>query len=230
VVDPVNLDNYVDVATRRKIAAELWPDLRIVEARPEIVTVSGDTFVSVTVTVYRTPDDELPTAATAWEAYPGKSSFTRGSEMMNAATSALGRALGYMGVGIGRSIATADEVNTRKADRDTPAKAPVRAVQPRTAPTGTAAPEPEPAPPAGKKRASQPQLAKMNALLIELGAIARADKLQKVIGIVGHPVDSSSDLTTLEASAVIDALEAEAVNARAVAELAAMLPEVGTNA
>ena len=54
----------------------------------------------------------MPSMGTAWEPFPGKTPFTRDSEMMNAATSALGRALGYMGLGLARSIASRDEVET----------------------------------------------------------------------------------------------------------------------
>jgi hypothetical protein len=218
----VNLDNYVDVATRRKIAAELWPDLRIVEAEPKVVTIGADTFIAVTVTVYRTPDDELPTSATAWEAYPGKSSFTRGSEMMNASTSALGRALGFMGVGIGKSIASADEVAPRHAERQRPTEASRKPVEPRTASEGTQGAKPP-------RLASQPQLAKLNILLMELGIVDRPAKLAKVAAIVGRYLESSTDMTVDEASTVIDALNKEATNLRAADELAALAATVEPN-
>lgn len=216
----MNLDNYVDVATRRQIAAELWPDLRIVEAEPKVVTIGTDTLIAVTVTVWRTPDDPLPTVATAWEPYPGKSSFTRGSEMMNASTSALGRALGFMGVGIGKSIATADEVNVRANDRQSPTEAPTRRSEPRNAPVGTEGAKPP-------KLANQPQLAKLNVLLMELGIIDRPAKLAKVITIVGRDLTSSTEMTSAEASTVIDALNVEVTNKRAADDLARMKEEGG---
>lgn len=211
----MNLDNYVDVATRRKLAAELWPDLRILEGRPEVITIGGDTFISVTVTVYRAPDDRLPTSATAWEAYPGKSSFTRGSEMMNASTSALGRALGFMGVGIGRSISTADEVAPRQAERDKPVQASKRPPEPRKPTGGTEGAKPP-------RLASQPQLAKLNIVLMELGYVTRAAKLAKVTEMVGRQLESSTDMTLDEARQVIELLDAEVANKRAADDLAAL--------
>jgi hypothetical protein len=217
----VNLDNYVDVATRRKIAADLWPDLRIIEAEPKVVTIGSDTFIAVTVTVYRNPDDELPTSATAWEAYPGKSSFTRGSEMMNASTSALGRALGFMGIGIGKSISTSDEIAPRQAERDKPAEAPRRLSEPRKAADGTGGAKPP-------RLATQPQIAKLNVLLMELGHVTRTTKLAKVVAVVGRPLESSTDMTVDEARQVIEVLDVEVTNKRAaddLAQLAATIEE-----
>jgi hypothetical protein len=49
-----------------------------------------------------------------FEPYPGKTSFTKNSEQANGATSVLGRALGYMGLGIDKSIASSNEVLGRQ--------------------------------------------------------------------------------------------------------------------
>jgi len=92
----MDLSNYVDVPTRFAAALERWPELRIMENRPEIVTIDGKTFISVTMQAWRTPDDPIPCQATCYEPFPGKTSFTRDSEQMNASTSALGRVLGLM--------------------------------------------------------------------------------------------------------------------------------------
>jgi hypothetical protein len=45
---------------------------------------------------WRTPDDPQPCQATCFEPFPGKTSFTRDSEQMNASTSCLGRLAGLM--------------------------------------------------------------------------------------------------------------------------------------
>ena len=121
----MNLDGYVTVDERLRAALAQYPELRIVEQKPEIVTLGESMFVSVTTWVYRNPEDTMPSAGTAWEPFPGRTPFTRDSEMMNAATSALGRALGYMGLGLSKSIATRDEVETaqrRQAPEDRPPK------------------------------------------------------------------------------------------------------------
>jgi hypothetical protein len=108
----MDLSNYVTVDERLRSALERYPDLRIIESLPEVRSIGDSAFIEVTCTVYREPDDPLPAIGTAWEPFPGRTPYTRDSEMMNAATSALGRALGYMGLGIARSIASADEVHT----------------------------------------------------------------------------------------------------------------------
>ena len=110
----MDLSNYVDVPSRFALALDKWPDLRVVESPPEVVTVGDQTFISVTMTVYRTPDDLIPARGCAWEPIPGKSSFTRGSEMMNASTSALGRAIGLM-MPFGK-MASMEEVRNRQPD------------------------------------------------------------------------------------------------------------------
>ncbi len=110
----MDLTNYVDVPSRFALALDKWPDLRVVESSPEVVTVGDQTFISVTMTVYRTPDDLIPARGCAWEPIPGKTSFTRGSEMMNASTSALGRAIGLM-IPFGK-MASSEEVRNRQTE------------------------------------------------------------------------------------------------------------------
>jgi len=92
----MNLSDYVDVPTRFAALLAKWPELRIKEHRPEIVTIGDKTFISVTMQAWRTPDDPLPCQATCFEPFPGKTSFTRDSEQMNASTSCLGRLAGLM--------------------------------------------------------------------------------------------------------------------------------------
>ena len=112
----MNLDGYITVAERLSRALEKWPDLRVTEAPPRIITVGDSTYIEVTTTIWRSPDDPMPTQASCWEPWPGKTPFTRDSEQPNASTSALGRCLGLMGVAVDKALATADEVENRKAD------------------------------------------------------------------------------------------------------------------
>ena len=107
------LSNYVVVPTRFVAALERWPELRILENRPEIVTIGDKVFISVTMQAWRTPDDPIPAQATCFEPFPGKTSFTRDSEQMNASTSALGRVLGLM-MSFGPKMASAEEVRNRQ--------------------------------------------------------------------------------------------------------------------
>jgi len=122
----MDLTNYVDVPTRFAMALERWPELRVIENRPEIITIGDKVFISVTVQAWRTPDDPVPAQNTAWEIFPGATPFTRGSEMMNASTSALGRVLGFM-MSFGPKMASAEEVRNRQetSTPDTLLKQPV---------------------------------------------------------------------------------------------------------
>ena len=92
----MDLSNYIDVPTRFAALLKKWPELRIKEHRPEIVTIGDKIFISVTMQAWRTPDDPQPCQATCFEPFPGKTSFTRDSEQMNASTSCLGRLAGLM--------------------------------------------------------------------------------------------------------------------------------------
>ena len=109
-----NLGDYVDVPTRLAEALKRWPDLRIQETKPLIVTVDNQQYVEISCTVWRDSTDLMPTVAYCWEPIPGRTPYTKGSEMMNASTSCLGRALGFLGMGIGKSIASRNEVQARQ--------------------------------------------------------------------------------------------------------------------
>ena len=110
-----NIDNYVDVPTRLAEALKRYPDLRIQETAAEVVTMpDGSTFYRCTITVWRDAADLIPSIATAAEPYPGKTPYTKNSEFMVGMTSALGRALGYMGFGISKSIASRNEIEARQ--------------------------------------------------------------------------------------------------------------------
>lgn len=132
----MNLEGYIPVDERLRRALEKYPDLRIRELDAEFVTTpEGDTILVCRVEVGRAADDEWPTLASASEPYPGKTPYTRGSERMVGFTSALGRALGYMGFGIEAGIASANEIAARQGSPDTPRK-PSEARKPSVGATG----------------------------------------------------------------------------------------------
>lgn len=141
-----DLSEYVDVKSRLRLALAKYPDLTITELAPRIIELpDGKTFVEAAVIVGRNADDPKPVQAYCWEPYPGKTPYTRDSEQQNASTSALGRALGYMGFGIETSLASYQEVRNRQADQHPSAEprdeAPVLQMRPKQEPrqTGTAA-------------------------------------------------------------------------------------------
>jgi hypothetical protein len=106
-----NLDDYVDVATRLRELLEKYPEASVEASPPKLVAVDGANFVEVTVTITA---DGRTARASAWEPIPGKTPYTKDSEMMNAETSALGRACGMWGIGLKKSVASLDEVRARR--------------------------------------------------------------------------------------------------------------------
>jgi hypothetical protein len=113
--------DYVDVATRiREFKAE-YPTGSLQQVRVEFHTIGSQTFVLYVAACYRTPDDERPGIGSAWEPVPGKTPFSKDSELMIAETSAWGRAIvaatGAETKSNGK-IASADEVNARQKPQE----------------------------------------------------------------------------------------------------------------
>lgn len=102
--------NYVEVDERiaefRKVHPEGTLQADMVPAQPG--------FVAVKAFAYRTPDDPRPGTGLAWEPVPGKTPYTKDSELQNAETSAWGRAIVAVGAAdTKRGIASANEVRNR---------------------------------------------------------------------------------------------------------------------
>jgi hypothetical protein len=141
----MDLGNYVDVPTRLRLALERYPELRVQEQPCQLLDWPNGQVLLCTIQVWRTPDDPLPVIASATEYYPGRTSFTKGSETMNGFTSALGRALGYLGLGIQHSIASANEVQAAQQRQQTD-------------------PEPQPPKPTSSEPSTVPSAAQMGKL------------------------------------------------------------------
>lgn len=112
------MKDYVEVKERVQQFYALYPDGRIASDPPRVVEIGDRLFVEVTTRAYRSPDDPCPCVGSAWEPFPGRTTFTKDSEMMNAETSAIGRALAAAGVAVSRSMASANEVRNRQAERN----------------------------------------------------------------------------------------------------------------
>ena len=123
-----NMDDYVDVAERIRVVKQMFPEAVFRPANPlepfKIVEIAGATYIAYTAALYRDPFDTCPAIACAWEEVPGKTPYTKGSELMNAETSAWGRCAIALGIP-SKKIATLDEV---KARQETP-KATVSAIK-----------------------------------------------------------------------------------------------------
>lgn len=114
--------DYVDVAERIRIFRDQYPDGSLRPAdltRPfwiENVEGIGARLVYVAA-AYRHPDDPAPGIGSAWEPLPGKTPYTRDSELMVAETSAWGRAIvAALAADTKRGVASADEVRARRQE------------------------------------------------------------------------------------------------------------------
>lgn len=132
-----DLGDYVEVKDRIKLFYELYGKGALVTSGYELTAQPDDKpKVIVTALAYRTPEDPHPGVGTSWMYLPGSTSYTKGSEIENAETSAWGRAIGALGILIDRSIATSTEIEAksgetaRHADKPDPARAAVRADEP----------------------------------------------------------------------------------------------------
>lgn len=113
-----DLAGYVDVAERIRMFKEKYPNGTLQPAnldKPyEIVAVGERTFIVYVAAAYREASDQRPGVGIAWEPFPGKTPYTRDSELMNAETSAWGRAIIAALAADTQKIASADEVRNRR--------------------------------------------------------------------------------------------------------------------
>jgi len=194
-----NLDNYVDVPTRLGMALTKYPDLRIQETQREIIEMPDKScFIRCTVTVWRDANDPIPAVASACEIYPGRTPYTKMSENEVGFTSALGRALGYMGFGINKSIASRNEVEAAQSRQPTGRLAPVVPMHDVEVPFPD---EPQ------REYATPKQMGMMRALANGQGL--KGDDLKTFISAtLNREVQTSGELTKRDISKVIDALKA----------------------
>lgn len=121
------MDDYVPVNERIAALKAEFPEGCLQSEIVELTT----SRVTVKAYAYRTPGDERPGIGHSSLEIPGATSFTRGSEIENAETSAWGRAIAALGFEVKRGLASAEEVRNKQPEQRGPAKA---------APTPNAAP------------------------------------------------------------------------------------------
>lgn len=88
-----------------------------------IETIEGQTFIVYVAAAYRSPDDPMPGIGVAYEQFPGKTPYTKMSELMNAETSAWGRAIVAVLASESKAVASAEDVRNRQADEQAYAEA-----------------------------------------------------------------------------------------------------------
>jgi hypothetical protein len=105
-----SMDDYVDVADRLRQFKSVYPQGSLQQVSLQFIDFAGKSWVVYTAAAYRTPDDLTPGHGTAWEPVPGTSNFKRDSEVMNAETSAWGRAIVAVLAAETKRIATRNEI------------------------------------------------------------------------------------------------------------------------
>lgn len=123
------LENYVDVPHRIKLFYEKYPEGSLQLQHISFETIGEQVIVIGKAYAYRHPNDPTPGVGTAQEYFPGKTNFTRGSEIQNLETSCWGRAIGALGIGIEGTIATKEEVELA-IERNKPEKITIKRPNP----------------------------------------------------------------------------------------------------
>lgn len=118
----IDLGSYNTVAERIAEFREKYPEGSLQPIDPgdpfDVRTIGDKTFLTYTAAAYRSPDDVRPGIGVAWEPFPGKTSYTRDSELQNVETSAWGRAIvAALAADTRKGIASAEDVRNRQADR-----------------------------------------------------------------------------------------------------------------
>lgn len=114
-----NLGDYNEVSSRIQEFREKHPEGSLQQVSMTFESIGGKDWVVYTAAAYRTADDERPGIGTAWEPIPGKTQFTKDSEVQNAETAAWGRALIAVGAADARKgIASRDEMQARHEEQN----------------------------------------------------------------------------------------------------------------
>jgi hypothetical protein len=204
-------DSYNEVASRIQEFRAKHPEGSLQPADPskpyEVVTVGDRTYIVYVAAAYRTPEDPRPGIGIAWEAWPGRTPYTRDSELMNAETSAWGRALVAVGAADAKKgIASAEEVANRRPAR----------VQDRTRAEDSARDASATREVSGSTQVSQsdtpdhmtdPQRRRLMQLCKQAGLTEREQRLAHCSAAVGRELATANDLTAEEAGLIIAGLE-----------------------
>lgn len=120
--DKKGLDQYEEVPDRIRAFITKYPEGSLQCASVEYrelpaAHLKGEPCLHVIyhAAAYRTPEDPSPGHGMASEPLPGLTPYTKGSELMNAETSAWGRALVALGF-VAKKIASAEEVRNRSTE------------------------------------------------------------------------------------------------------------------
>jgi len=192
-------EDYVEVSERIRQFIEAYPAGSL-QSEWEYVQRDGEQWLVVKGWAYRAADDTRPGIGHAWEPIPGRTPYTRGSELMNGETSAWGRALAAIGIAVHKGIATANEVRSAQGRADDPVQAKSAQMGSYRTPSGGHRME-------GAAPATAKQLGLLRATMTKMhvSEALLADYCSHDLGFE-LPVDGLQALTKAQCSVIIDAL------------------------
>ncbi len=214
----IDLGDYIDVATRITEFKAKHPNGYLRPLNPEapyrIETIGDRIFIVVVAAAYRSIEDECPGIGMAWEPFPGRTPYTKDSELMNAETSAWGRAIIAVGAADAkRGIASREEVRNRQDDEATQGSSWRPPANPHTRKadrmTGPLPDDQWTGPPVGPPvetapGTSTPQQHRSIAILLgKRDLTTREDKLAFCAEVAGREITSSKDLSFTEAAEIL---------------------------
>jgi len=193
-----SMEGYVDVAERIRRFKQLYPNGCLRPYNPaepfRIMEIGGREFIVYTAAAFRSPEDTCPGIAVAAEPAAGQTQFTRMSEVMNAETSAWGRAIVAVLASDSQRVASADEVRNRQQDEPQVAPAVVPATPSRGKQSHPASGG------AATGQVSDKQLGLLNKLIRERGV---DDALALASVEADKDITSLAQLTKKQASSLI---------------------------
>jgi hypothetical protein len=201
-----DLSGYVDVAERIRLFREKHPNgsLQPLDlTKPyDVVEVGEHMFIVYTAAAYREPTDPRPGIGVAWESFPGRNNFTRDSELMNAETSAWGRAIIATLAADTQKIASSEEVRNRQQQDNQTEGSVVAFVKPTRTVDESNTWQKQPKATINSVNITEAQI----KLLGKLATEKNYDLLNFVKGSCGRQLDDIKTITKKEASTAISEL------------------------
>ena len=193
-------EDYVEVSERIQQFMEKYPQGSL-QSEWEYVQRDGEQWLVVKSWAYRTADDQRPGIGHAWEPIPGRTPYTKGSELQNGETSSWGRALAAIGIAVHKGIASANEIRSARAHGDAdPVAAKSATMGSYRTPSGGHRQE-------GATPATAKQIGMLRSTMAKqhVSEALLADFTQQHLGFE-LPVEGLEALTKAQCSVVIDAM------------------------
>lgn len=194
-------EDYIEVSERIRIFVELYPTGSL-QSEWDYVQRDGEQWLVVKAWAYRNPDDPRPGIGHAWEPIPGRTPYTKGSELMVGETSAWGRCMAAIGIAVNRGIASANEVRSAQGRAEQPDPVAAKSAQMGNYRTPSGGHRQEGASPSTPKQIG---LLKGTMSKQHINEAILADFTTQHLGFE-LPTDGLDALTKAQASAIIDAL------------------------